>query len=325
MAPTTRRAFTAGLLAAPLAAGAGRADNPVGKPVTFYVPFAAGGAVDIVTRTLTEELAKSWGHSPIVENRPGAGGIVASQALVQAPADGATLMVVANGHPLNQFFYPRLPYDTFADFTPLAQIASSPLAISVRKDEPAADLKALLDAWRGKEGGLQFGVSGLGTSAHLAGLLLGVRGGLKVTPVAHRSGSQALQTLMSGALTSAINPLLEVLGPAEAGSLRVMAVTGAARSPLLPNVPTVMQAGLPDYDTGVWWGVVAPARLPAALGARIAGDIAAAIRSPGVSERLSKMGATPVASGPADFSRFLRAEADLWGPIIREAKLQLDR
>src|SRR5439155_14559081 len=142
------------------------------RPVRILVPYAAGGAVDVLARTLAQSLSKTWGQQPVIENRPGAGGIIASQALTQSAPDGYTLILVASGHPLNQFFYPKLPYDTFKDFTAISEVASSPLVIVVGKDSVAKSLQDILAAARSKPGSLSYGMSGNGTSAHLSGELL---------------------------------------------------------------------------------------------------------------------------------------------------------
>ncbi|MBN8939544.1 MAG: tripartite tricarboxylate transporter substrate binding protein [Rhizobiales bacterium] len=294
------------------------------RPVQILVPFAAGGAVDVIARTLADALARSWGQQPVVDNRPGAGGQVASQALVRSAPDGHTLLIVASGHPLNQFFYPRLAYDTFADFTPITQIASSPLVIAVNAKDAAPDLKRFLEGARGRPGGLNYGVSGFGTSAHLAGLLVASSAGVELTPIPHRSGTQALQSVISGDLPMSINPLAEVLGQVQSGLVRPIAVTSAVRSPALPNAPTVAEAGYPGFEAGVWWGVLAPANLPADLKARLHKDIVAALAEPNVRRMLETIGATPVGSSPAEFDAYMRAEAAKWGPVIRAANVRIE-
>lgn len=234
------------------------------------------------------------------------------------------IMVVANGHPLNQFFYPSLPYDTYRDFTPITQIASSPLVISVAKNQTAATLAALVETGQGKAGGVNYGVSGFGTSAHLAGVLISTVLKRDMTPIPHRSGTQALQSVIAGDLPISINPLLEALPQVRAGNVRAIAITTAVRSPLLPDIATAAEQGLAGFDTGVWWGIVAPAGLPAPILEKLSRDIAAAIASPELRQRLDLLGATAVASSPQDFSAFIRAEAEKWGPVIRAANVKLE-
>ena len=229
------------------------------------MPYAAGGAVDVLARTLGQSLAKTWGQQPIIENRPGAGGIVASQALTQAPPDGYTLILVASGHPLNQFIYPSLPYDTFKDFTAISEIASSPLAILVSKKSPYATLQDLLAAARKDPDSLSYGMSGNGTSAHLAGELLKYMAGVKIVAIPYKGGAPALTAVMAGDIPISINPLAEVVGQIEGGQLRAIAVTSAQPSKTLPDVATVAASGVPGYDVSVWWGFLGPARMPPEL------------------------------------------------------------
>src|SRR6202790_4340411 len=188
-----------GLVAgATLLVGAGaNAENFPSKPVPILVPYAAGGAVDVLARTLGQSLAKIWGQQPVIDNRPGAGGIIASQALVQSPPDGYTLILVASGHPLNQFIYQSLPYDTFKDFTAISEIASSPLAVPVAKKSPYTNLGDLLAAARKDPDALSYGMSGNGTSAHLAGELLKYMAGVKIVAVPYKGGAPALTAVMA--------------------------------------------------------------------------------------------------------------------------------
>src|SRR5882762_11266558 len=215
------------------------------KPVRILVPYAAGGAVDVLARTLGQSLSKTWGQQPVIENRPGAGGIIASQALTQSAPDGYTLILVASGHPLNQFIYPSLPYDTFKDFTAISEIASSPLAILVSKKSPYTNLQDLLAAARNEPDSLSYGMSGNGTSAHLAGELLKHMAGVKIVAIPYKGGAPALTAVIAGDIPMSINPLAEAISQLEGGPVRALAVTSAQRSKALPDVPTVAEAGVP--------------------------------------------------------------------------------
>ncbi|UZE47752.1 tripartite tricarboxylate transporter substrate binding protein [Rhodopseudomonas sp. P2A-2r] len=299
------------------------ADNWPAKPVTIFVPYAAGGAVDVLARTVGQSLSKTWGQQPVIENRPGAGGTIASQALAQAKPDGYTLILVASGHPLNQFFYPKLPYDTFKDFTAISEVAYSPLAIVVAKDNPAKNLGELLAQAKAKPDALSYGMSGNGTSAHLAGELLNYMAGVKIVSIPYKGGAPALTAVMAGDIPISINPLPEIMGQLDGGAVRAIAVTTATRSPMLPNVPTVAESGVAGYDTAVWWGFLGPANMPPELVARIHADIATALKDPAVLEALKKIGATPADSSPKEFDAFMHAEADKWGPILKQANIKV--
>lgn len=322
MLTTVRTLFGALLVA--LSAGTAIAQPYPSKPVHILVPYAAGGAVDVLARTVGQALSKSWGSLPVVENRPGAGGIIASQALAQSAPDGYTLILVASGHPLNQFFYPKLPYDTFNDFTAITEIASSPLAIVVGKNSDAKDMKSLLAAAKAKPGALSYGMSGNGTSAHLAGELLNHMAQVKIVAIPFKGGAPALQAVMAGDIPMSFNPLSEVVGQIQGGTVRAVAVTTAQRSPALPDVPTVAEAGVTGYDTAVWWGLLGPAKMPAEIAAKIQGDVAAALKDPAVVEYLKKTGASPVGSSPKEFDAYMHAEADKWGPVLKAANIKIE-
>jgi len=313
----------AAIAAFSLTAVAAHAQTFPTKPVRILVPYAAGGAVDVLARTLGQSLSKNWGQQPVIENRPGAGGIIASQALTQSAPDGYTLILVASGHPLNQFFYPKLPYDTFKDFTAISEIAYSPLAIVVSKDSPMKNLGDLLTAARDKPGALSYGMSGNGTSAHLAGELLNYMAKVKIQSIPYKGGAPALTAVIAGEIPISVNPLPEVVGQIEGNAVRALAVTTAQRSKALPDVPTIAEAGVAGYDAAVWWGVLGPAGMAPDIVAKIHADLAAALKDPVVLTALEKMGATPVGSSPADFDAFMRAEAKKWEPVLKEADIKM--
>lgn len=294
------------------------------RPVTIFVPYAAGGAVDVLARTIGQSLSKSWGQQPVIENRPGAGGIVASQALAQSAPDGYKLILVASGHPLNQFFYPKLPYDTFKDFTAITEVAYSPLAIMVSGKNGAKDLQELLTIAKQKPDALSYGMSGNGTSAHLAGELLNHMAGVKILAIPYKGGAPALTAVLAGDIPISINPLPEVVGQLGGGQLRAIAVTTAIRSKALPDVPTVAESGVPGYETSVWWGFLGPAGMAPELVAKINADLQAALKDPAVLAAFDKLGATPVGSSPQEFDALMRAEAAKWGPILKQANIRVE-
>jgi tripartite-type tricarboxylate transporter receptor subunit TctC len=293
------------------------------KPVRVLVPYAAGGAVDVLARTLGQSLSKIWGQQPVIENRPGAGGIVASQALAQSPPDGYTLILVASGHPLNQFFYPKLPYDTFKDFTAISEVAYSPLAIVVSKDSPIKTLPELLAIARQKPESLSYGMSGNGTSAHLAGELLNYMAHVKILSVPYKGGSPALLGVIAGDVPISINPLPEVVGQLDGGAVRAIAVTTAHRSKVLPDVPTIAESGLPGYDAAVWWGFLGPAGMKPEVVEKLHVDLMTALRDPVALAALDKMGAAPVGSSPSEFDAYIRAEAAKWEPVLKAADIKI--
>jgi tripartite-type tricarboxylate transporter receptor subunit TctC len=285
------------------------------KPVHLLVPYPAGGAVDVLTRTLGDVVAKTWSQTVVVENRPGAGGVIASQALVAAPPDGHTLIVVASGHATNPFLYPKLPYDTFKDFTPISLLASSPNILLVRADSPFKTLADVIEQAKAKPGSLSFAHAGNGTSTHLAGELLKSLAKVDIAGIPYKGGAPAINDLLGGQIPLSFNNGPESVGQIAAGTVRALAVTTAQRAPFLPDVPSMGET-VPGYDTEVWWGLVGPANMPPDLVAKLSRDFVDALNNATVKERLTKLGASPIGSSPQDFAAKIRSDYDKWGPIF---------
>src|ERR1700730_10629682 len=226
------------------------------RPVRLLVPFAPGGAVDIVARTLGDDLSKRWGQAVVVQTRPGAGGVVASEAAAKAAPDGYTLIIVATGHALNPHLYAKLPYDSFNDFTPISLIGTSPNMLLVRTDSPIKTLADLIAAARERPGQITYGHAGNGTSPHLAGELLKSMAKIDITPIPYKGGAPALTDLIGGHIPMNFNKIPESLAQVTGGTVRPLGMTTAIRSPVLPDVPTIAESGLPGFDTGVWWGLL---------------------------------------------------------------------
>ena len=308
--------FTAGGLAS--------AQSPFpSRPVHIFVPYAAGGGVDILARTLGDVVSRQWGQSVVVENRPGAGGLVASQALVTSPPDGYTLIVVASGHATNPFLYAKIPYDTFKDFTPISLLASSPNILLVRADSPFKTLGDMIAQARAKPGSLSFAHAGNGTSTHLAGELLKNLAKIDLSAISYKGGAPAINDLLGGQIAMSFNNGPESVGQLEAGTLRALAVTTASRAPFLPNVPSMSET-VPGYDTEVWWGLLGPAGMPPDLIAKLSHDFVAALNTDSVKQRLSKLGAAPIGSSPQQFDEKIRADYKKWGPIIQAAGMKAE-
>jgi tripartite-type tricarboxylate transporter receptor subunit TctC len=314
-------AVTAAVLTA---AGIASAQSPFpSKAVHIFVPYAPGGGVDILARTLGDAVSRQWGQAVVVENRPGAGGVVASQALATSPPDGYTLIVVASGHATNPFLYPKLPYDTFADFTPISLLASSPNILLVRADSPFKTVGDVIAQARSKPGSLFFANAGTGTSTHLAGELLKNLTGIDLGSIPYKGGAPAINDLLGGQIPMSFNNGPESVGQIAAGTVRALAVTSAARAPFLPSVPSMAET-VPGYDTEVWWGLLGPAGMPPGLVERLSHDFVAALNMEAVKERLSKLGAAPIGSLPKQFDEKIRADYNKWGPIIQAAGIKAE-
>jgi tripartite-type tricarboxylate transporter receptor subunit TctC len=293
------------------------------RPVHIFVPYSPGGGVDILARTLGDVVSRQWGQSVVVENRPGAGGVVASQALVTSAPDGYTLIVVASGHATNPFLYPKIPYDTFKDFTPISLLASSANILLVRADSPFKSLGDMIAQARAKPGSLSFAHAGNGTSTHLAGELLKDLARIDIAAISYKGGAPAINDLLGGQIPMSFNNGPEASGQLEAGTLRALAVTTASRTQFLPNVPAISET-VPGYDTEVWWGLLGPAGMSAQLVAKLSQDFVAALNTEPVKERLSRLGASPIGSSPQQFEARIRAEYEKWGPIIKAAGLKAE-
>ena len=292
------------------------------KPVRLLIPYAAGGAVDILGRTLGDELSKRWGQPVIIENRTGAGGTIASQVVAKSEPDGYTLVIIATGHAINPYLYTKLPYDTFKDFTPISLLGSSPNMLLVAANSPFKTLGDVLAAARAKPGSLSYGMSGIGTSTHLAGELLKYMAKVNITAVSYKGGAPQINDLLGGHIPLSFNNIPESIGQIRGGSLRVLGVTTAKRSAVLPDSPTIAEAGVPGYDTGVWWGMRGPGGMPTNLAAKISKDCAEALHAPAVKQRLDNLGAAVVGTTVAEFDKFIRAEYQKWGPIIKAAGIK---
>jgi tripartite-type tricarboxylate transporter receptor subunit TctC len=302
-------------------AGAAQAQPFPAKPVHIFVPYPAGGGVDVLSRTLGDVVSKQWGQSVVVENRPGAGGMIASQALVASPPDGYTLIMVASGHATNAFLYPKLPYDTFKNFTPISLLASSPNILLVRADSPFKTLADVIAQAKAKPGSLSFAHAGTGTSTHLAGELLKSLAKIDLNAIPYKGGAPAINDLLGGQIPMSFNNGPESVGQLQAGTVRALAVTTAARAPFLPDVPSMAET-VPGYDTEVWWGLLGPGGMPADVVAKLSRDFVAALNTDAVQERLKKLGSLPIGSSPRQFDAKIHADFEKWGPIINAAGMK---
>jgi tripartite-type tricarboxylate transporter receptor subunit TctC len=305
------------------AAGVASAQPFPSKPVHILVPYPAGGGVDVLTRTLADVVSKQWGQSIVVENRPGAGGVIASQAIATSPPDGYNLIMVASGHATNPFLYPKLPYDTFKDFSPISLLASSPNILLVRADSPFKSVGDVIAAAKAKPGSMSYGHAGNGTSTHLAGELLRNLANIDLNAIPYKGGAPAINDLLGGQIPMSFNNGPESVGQLQAGTVRALAVTTASRAPFLPDIPSMSEA-VPGYGTEVWWGLLGPGGMPPELVARLSHDFVAALNTEAVKERLAKLGALPIGSSPKDFDAKIHADYDKWGPIIKAAGMKAE-
>ncbi|MGG5811857.1 Bug family tripartite tricarboxylate transporter substrate binding protein [Falsiroseomonas sp. CW058] len=294
------------------------------QPVRVIVPFAAGTS-DTVARLVTGEMSKVLGQPFVVENRPGAGGNLGSEACARATPDGYTICLgTISSHAINPAIYPRLPYDVGRDFLPITQLAAQPNALAVANNVPAATVAEFIALLRSRPArDIPFATSGVGTSVHLAGTLFGQMTGTELEHVPYRGSAQIITALLSGELPVAFDNLSSVLPFARDGKLRILGVTSLARSPAAPEVPTVAET-VPGFESLSWHGLFAPARVPAEIVERLQREAAAALATPAVATRFRELGITPVGSRPEEFRGFVAAETQRWGEVARRAGIRLD-
>ena len=320
---TTMKLLIGAVALAAWPAGASAQTFP-SKPIRVIVPYPAGGAVDIVARTLGHQISEDWKQQMVIDNRPGAGGVIATEILAKSPPDGYTLIVVATGHALNPNMYAKLPYDTFKDFTAITEIANSPNILLVNNNQPVKTVGDLIALAKSKPGQITYGMAGNGTSPHLAGELLKYMAKIDIVAVPYKGGAPVLNDLIAGQIPMSFNNIPESIEQIRAGMIRAVAVTTADRSPVLPDVPTIAQSGIPGYDTGVWWGVLGPAGLPKPVLAKLHDGFVSALKSPAVTQRFTELGAVSVGSTPEEFEAMIRAENKKWDPIIKAAGIRIE-
>ncbi|WP_228530032.1 tripartite tricarboxylate transporter substrate binding protein [Diaphorobacter caeni] len=294
------------------------------KPVRLVVPFAAGGAVDTVGRSVGERLAVQMGQPVIVDNKPGANANIGTENVAKSPADGYSLLVGANGVVTNNTLYPNLSFNGLRDFTPIARIGYAPLVLVTPADAQYKNVQELVAAARAKPGAMNYGSAGNGSSGHLAGALFESVGKFDALHVAYKGGSPALIDLIAGRLNFMLLNPLEVLPHVQSGKLKALAVTGEKRAPMLPNVPTMAEAGVTGFDASVWWVLMAPAKTPADIVSKLNAETLKALADPGVRERLNALGAVITPSSSADAAAFLKSESAKWEKVIHDANIKAD-
>lgn len=321
------RHFLASVLALGLATAApwAAAQAWPSRPVTIVVPFPAGGALDNVARAIAEPMRAELGQPVVVDNRAGAGGTVGSAVVARAAPDGYTILLgsVAT-HAIAAGLYPKLPYDPLADFAPITQLTSSPLVLAASLQSNVGTVAELIAAAKAKPGGLNYASTGNGTALHIAGEAFRKAAGIDVVHVPYKGGGQAATALLAGEVNYILaNPQL-VTAFLQAGKLRGLAVTGAARLDALPTLPTLKEAGLPGVDVTTWFGLWAPKNTPPALVDRLNAAARKALALPEVQKQLATQGDAPVGSTVEDFARLVRAEHQRWVAFVQSAGIKVD-
>jgi tripartite-type tricarboxylate transporter receptor subunit TctC len=311
------------LVALLLIAAAAQAQTPwPNKPVKILVPTAPGGTADALARQYALHLGKVLGQQFYVENRGGAGNVLGIDAVVRSPADGYTLLLGAGTITINHLVTKKLPYDVLRDLTPVTQMISVPNVLVVNASQPMKSLAEYVAAAKAAPGRLNYGSAGVGSNVHLAMELLKYRTGIEVTHVPYKGVGPALQDTLAGHVMSMISNIPSSKPHIDKGSLRALAVTSLKRSPALPDVPTMSDEGVTGYEVLNWFGVFAPAGTPKEIVDRLAAEAAAMFTDPKTRESLTGEGADPIASSPAAFAAFVRAEIKKWDEVGKAANIQ---
>lgn len=322
------RRLLSALLAATLAllgAEGARAQPYPARPIRLVVPFPPGGSADILGRSLAEQLSGPLGQPVLVENRPGGGTAIAAEAVARAAPDGYTLMLgTVSSHAINPALNPKLPFDPIRDFTAIAPVASIPFAMLVHPSVPARDLREFIAHVRRNPGRLDYSSAGSGTSNHLAGELFEAMTGTHLVHIPYRGSAPALQDLLAGRVALMFDLVLTAAPHVRAGSVRALAVTASRRSPVLPDVPTTAEAGLPGFEVTAWFGVFGPAQLPRPIVDRLATEIGKALAQPQLRGRLVAQGAEPLEGTPESFLAFVRSEVARWAKVVKDSGARPD-
>jgi tripartite-type tricarboxylate transporter receptor subunit TctC len=294
------------------------------RTIRVIVPFSPGGAVDGPMRLIAQELGKRLAQAVIVENKPGAGATIGTDVVAKAPPDGYTLLLASQTNAISATLYAKLPFEPIDDFAPITMIGREPGVVVVNPALPVTTLSQFIAYLREHPGKVDYASSGNGSGQHLFAALLASRTGMKMNHVPYRGSGQATTDLLSGVVAMAIPGTAGMVGHIKAGKLRALAVTGAKRSPQLPDVPTVMESGVPDYEAYVWMGLLAPKGTPPAIIDRLHREVTAVLDEPEVKQFMATAGIEIVGSTPAAFGTFFRAEKDLWAKVIRDTGARID-
>ncbi|HSN39040.1 MAG TPA: tripartite tricarboxylate transporter substrate binding protein [Burkholderiales bacterium] len=304
-------------------AGNAVAQNYPNRPVRVVVVSTPGGSVDTMARTVGPKLAEKWGQQVVVDNRPGAGGAIAAEIVAKSPADGYTLIMgTVASFATNVSLRKSLPYDPVRDFAPITLVATQNLMLLIHPSIPAKSVKELVALAKRQPGQLSFASAGNGTGGHLSGELFKLLADIDLLHVPYKGVAPALIDVISGQVSMTFASILSGHPHVRSGKLRALAVTGGKRSPAVPQLPTMIEAGVKGYESATWYGLLAPAGTPPDIVAKLNAEVVAILKQPETHERLSKEGADPVGNTPAEFGKFIQSEIEKWRKVIKTAGIQ---
>jgi tripartite-type tricarboxylate transporter receptor subunit TctC len=294
------------------------------KPVRVIVPYSPGGPADIYARFIGDRLEKAFSQAFVIENRPGAGAIIGTDAVAKSTPDGYTLLAMSNTHTVNESLFTKKPYSLMRDLAPISPINYSDLLLVVNPSVPAKDLKELIALAKTKPGGLNYASSGPGTPYHMAGELFKAMAGIDVVHVPHKGSAEARTSVLAGNVEMMFDAITTMAQLARAGKVRAIATSGATRSSIMPDVPTLNEAGVPGYDAVIWLGVMAPAGTPQPIIEKLNSEIRRIIGLPEVKETWAKQGAVPMQMTPAQFGKFMERDIEKWAKVVKFSGAKVD-
>ena len=309
-----------------LACAGASAQNYPSRPIRLVVPYPPGGPLDIMARAIGQKLTEAWSQPVVVDNRAGAGGNIGADLVAKSPADGYTLLMGAVAtHAINPTLYGKLPYDPVKDFAPVALVAQVPNILVVNPSVPARSVRELIELARARPGYLNFGSGSTGSTGHLAGELFKTMAGVQMMHIPYKGGAPAMADLLAGQVQLMFDNLANALPNVRAGKLRALALTTLARSPAVPDLPTIAESGLPGFDLTTWFGVMVPAGTPPGIVAKLNAEIVRALAAKDMRERLEKMGAeAPANNTPEHFAAFIRTEAAKYAKVVKDSGAKVE-
>ncbi len=319
MKPSLRAlAFVLPVLALAWPSAAPAQDYPT-KPIKIIVPFGAGGPADVFSRQVGQYLSEALKQPVVVEDRPGAGSIIGSNEVAKSPADGYTLLAMSNTHTVNESLLPNKPFQLMRDFVPVAALNYSDLLMVIHPSVPAKDLKEFIALAKSKPGQLNYASSGTGTPYHMAGELFKALSGTDLVHVPHKASGEMRNSVIGGHVQMAFDAITTMASNVKAGQVRALGTSAAKRSTVLPDVPTIAEAGVPGYESTIWLGIMAPVGTPKAIVDKLNAEINKAINRPDVKAAWDKQGAVPLTMSPAEFDAYLRKDIEKWAKVVKAA------
>ncbi|MSQ54258.1 MAG: tripartite tricarboxylate transporter substrate binding protein [Betaproteobacteria bacterium] len=290
------------------------------RPVKVVVPYPPGGTADLLGRLVSQKLSEAWGKSVVVENRGGAGGNIATESVARADADGYTLLLCnAPVLAINPTLYGKVPFDPVRDFEPVAMIAEVPLFLVVNPSLPAKNFEEFLDHVKKAQGNINYASGSIGSTTHLAMELFKTLAKVQLTHIPYKGSGPAITAVVAGEVQIMFELMPSAMSFVKSGRMRALAVTSAKRSPVMPELPTVAEAGLPGYDVGSWFGLCAPGKTPRAIVEKASADVNAVLNTQDMRERILGLGAQPLPMTPDEFGRFIRAEITKWSKVVKDS------